>query len=124
MTDALDKARHPIHPDYGPCDALGPADSCAACVEAFDAAKQRIAELEGLLEAFKNLEPNVKLMIKLARKAGFEAAKKAAVGKVPTNWLDPAVAHMLGGKTITNADVERAMQNVAQAISELKPEGE
>lgn len=33
-----ESAEHPIHPHYGPCDALGSHGICAACAEAYQTA--------------------------------------------------------------------------------------
>lgn len=89
-----------------------------------DAAKQRIAELEAERDAMGNALAALVKDKDEAHRTGFLAAQKMAVECVPTNWLDPAVQHMLGGKTITGPDVEKAMQAVLFAISQLKPEGE
>lgn len=61
--------------------------------------------------------------------AHIEPAKAAAkvlieecAKKVPSNWLDPSVAHMRGAGPITCSDVELAMQNTAARIRSLKTE--
>lgn len=96
-----------------------------------DAAKQRIAELELWHNAAKVLHDEMKRERDEARaqnadahRTGFLECQRQAVECVPTNWLHPSLSHMLGGKALTNSDVEAAMRAVAQAISQLKPEGE
>jgi len=59
-----------------------------------------------------------------AHKAGWEACRAAAVECVPTNWLHPSLSHMLGGRPLTNSDVEAAMRSIAQAIATMEYEND
>lgn len=47
---------HPIHPDYGPCDAIGPENSCAECVRIFNQLKKDIEELQTYIDELEDQE--------------------------------------------------------------------
>ena len=45
VSDRADHNPHPIHPWYGPCDAMAPGGHCAACIEyvrALEGAKEEM----------------------------------------------------------------------------------
>jgi hypothetical protein len=118
MTDALDKARQAdlaltLEEAAVALREDGNPEYASACI----AAKQRIAELEAMLAEAKSVSWDILIKEKAqAHQAGFLACQKAAAAMV----LRAKYQH----PTPIEAELNRLVDKIAQAISELKPEGE
>jgi hypothetical protein len=108
MTDKADKV-HPV---------------VKAMIRKMTAAERKLSDDRYALPG--NKRPPFKEYQKAVARAHAKAAAKVLIEecakKVPSNWLDPSVAHMRGAGPITCSDVELAMQNTAAHIRSLKTE--